>query len=307
MSVFFLQHPRETDLALFAGGESGPFARWRIERHVESCEQCQSLAAAYFRLPDELRELAEVPHIDWNEMAAAIEVGVENDRLASESQRNRGFVPPVAWQAGLAVAGVVIALVIVRGPQLEQSLGDAPKTVSEVGTDEAVDTVTGIVESKTVVAEAPGEPMRQDARGEVPAAAVAPRDALVSDVAAPAPPPPPRTGATAAKVASAEGSVTVGGQTTPSAITAEQRLRENAAASVRSASALAGLSEGAEADARKVHQLLIAALAQGGDAGLEQALSDFRDDPAVEMQRLRRVFEQDGLQAVKLTLDSMDH
>ena len=37
MSAFFLQHPKETDLALFAGGELGPFARWRIERHIETC------------------------------------------------------------------------------------------------------------------------------------------------------------------------------------------------------------------------------------------------------------------------------
>ncbi|MEZ5365563.1 MAG: zf-HC2 domain-containing protein [Bryobacterales bacterium] len=54
MSAFFVQHPKETDLALFAGGELGPFARWRIERHLETCPECKQTVADFFHLSEEL-------------------------------------------------------------------------------------------------------------------------------------------------------------------------------------------------------------------------------------------------------------
>src|SRR5690606_25544702 len=102
MSAFFLGHPKETDLALFAGGEAGPLARWRIERHVESCERCQTLVADFFHLESELSALAELPDVDWNRLAESIEARLADARASGAPAEPRRAVP--AWGLGLAAA-----------------------------------------------------------------------------------------------------------------------------------------------------------------------------------------------------------
>ncbi|MBI1358624.1 MAG: hypothetical protein GC160_30185 [Acidobacteria bacterium] len=109
MSAFFLQHPKETDLALFAGGEAGPFSRWRIERHIESCSSCRQAVSEYFHLSEELQPLAELPDLNWNAMAAGIE-----RRLAAEGREPAPSrrVPAMAWS--LALAAVICGVIVVR-------------------------------------------------------------------------------------------------------------------------------------------------------------------------------------------------
>jgi|GEM_PF-2474621 len=111
MSAFFIGHPKETDLALFAGGELGPLSRWRIERHIEGCAECEALVAEYFHLSEELQPLAEVPDLNWDAMARGIE-----RRLAAEepAEAVRGRVPAMAWAAGLAAAAVISGVVVMR-------------------------------------------------------------------------------------------------------------------------------------------------------------------------------------------------
>lgn len=302
MSALFLQHPRETDLALFAGGESGPFARWRIERHVESCERCRTLAGEYFRLPDQLSELADVPQIDWTEMAARIEAGVENARTVSAPERRRAYVPPLAWQAGLAVAGVAIMLVMVRSPEQYVPVAEevAPAAVGVAPSAESQESVAVAPSTAIAAPDIPVAAKRQAVRVEEAGAEVARTDAaVITDIAAPAAPPPPPT---AAKATSTTNEM-LGGRVAESAGTAEQRLRANATASVIGASVL---DDTGEAAAVRVRQLLRDAWSQGGDTGLENAMSDFRDDPTPEMQRLRQVFEEEGLPAIKQILESTD-
>src|SRR5262249_43648154 len=64
--LLFIGHPKEENLALFAGGELGPLARWRIEQHLEKCSSCQDVVADFFHLHSSVTELAELPQIDWN-------------------------------------------------------------------------------------------------------------------------------------------------------------------------------------------------------------------------------------------------
>lgn len=111
MSAFFIGHPKETDLALFAGGELGPLSRWRIERHIEGCAECEALVAEYFHLSEELQPLAEVPDLNWDAMARGIE-----RRLAVEepAEAVRRRVPAMAWAAGLAAAAVISGVVVMR-------------------------------------------------------------------------------------------------------------------------------------------------------------------------------------------------
>ncbi|MCB1021972.1 MAG: zf-HC2 domain-containing protein [Acidobacteria bacterium] len=118
MSAFFVQHPKETDLALFAGGELGPFARWRIERHLETCPECKQTVADFFHLSEELSPLADIPEVDWSAMARNIEarLAVEGPETASAG----GRVAPWTWQLGAAAACALVAVVALQlRPQAE--------------------------------------------------------------------------------------------------------------------------------------------------------------------------------------------
>ena len=230
MSVLFLKHPKETDLALFAGGESGPFARWRIERHVESCPQCQETAADFFRLPDQLNELADLPGVDWKQMAMSIEAGARADAAAVRPARRSGF-PPLIWRAGLVAATVVVGVVVARygdRPRPEPELIAAAK-IEAPATAAQVEGQQEIVETEPARAEA--------ATAALQSKAVETRQTFVSDIAAPAAPPPPpmalhetvvRRANSAAQPVAAE------------ADSAEVRLRNDAAARVGSILALGG-------------------------------------------------------------------
>jgi hypothetical protein len=116
VSAFFLKHPHERDLALFAGGELGPLSRWRIERHLEGCSDCKQDVAEFFRLKDQISPLGELPEIDWNALAESIET-----RTAAEAVQPARAPDPrsplLGWQLGLAGA-CALALAVWFGNSL---------------------------------------------------------------------------------------------------------------------------------------------------------------------------------------------
>ena len=101
----WLRHPREADLALFAGGELGPVARWRIEGHVNGCDDCRQAVCEFFELRSKVMDLAEMPQLDWAELAAGIHRRVEQTRI---EPRVRPVWRP-AWSAALALLALVAA------------------------------------------------------------------------------------------------------------------------------------------------------------------------------------------------------
>lgn len=112
MSLFFIGHPSEQDLALFAGGELGPLSRWRIERHLETCSRCEKDVADFFHLRDEMSPLADLPEVDWTRMAREVEA-----RVATEAPAPAAPSRSWGWQLGLAAAcAAAIVAVAVRSP-----------------------------------------------------------------------------------------------------------------------------------------------------------------------------------------------
>ena len=114
MSFFFLHHPTEADLALFAGGEAGPLARWRIERHLDRCGSCRDVVADFFHLQSDMGELAEVPQLDWNALARQIKAAAaqaESPAVATSPAEadaaESWFGRPAAWGVGLASATAI--------------------------------------------------------------------------------------------------------------------------------------------------------------------------------------------------------
>ena len=112
MSVLFLHHPKETDLALFAGGELGPLARWRIERHVQTCAECEDAVADFFHLQGDVSELAELPPIDWAALSLSVREAVAEAHGKPEPARGRLWQRPLVWQAGLVSAVLFCTIVV---------------------------------------------------------------------------------------------------------------------------------------------------------------------------------------------------
>jgi hypothetical protein len=130
MSLLFIGHPKETDLALFAGGELGPLARWRIERHLQQCNGCQDAVADFFHLQSEVSALAETPAVDWKALAHNIAVRVQVETPAVEDRAAGWLAHPRIWQLGLATATLLCTIVVVRqlptpGESAKQSVSPA--------------------------------------------------------------------------------------------------------------------------------------------------------------------------------------
>ena len=156
MSLLFVGHPKETDLALFAGGELGPLARWRIERHLQGCEWCRGTVADFFHLQGDLAELAELPSLDWDGMARQIRERLEEPGAVAEPVVTEAAPPPEpqrpvrprVWRLGFAMAAVTSVAVVVY--QIPTSPGPAtaePVELSQVMPDRSSPELNGLQSS----------------------------------------------------------------------------------------------------------------------------------------------------------------
>jgi len=91
------RHPSESLLALFAGGELGRFGKWRVERHIEGCADCQRDVAEFSALRSEVAAASDMPEVDWNrlavEMKANIRLGLEAGACIEKRPVRMSFSP----------------------------------------------------------------------------------------------------------------------------------------------------------------------------------------------------------------------
>jgi len=123
-----MRHPNQATLALHAGGDLGAFARWRTQRHLTGCGQCRDEIAAYRRVRNVLPDLAEIPEIQWNRLAAEMKANIRLGLAAGECVRNSSAEPGRAFsgfRAAVALAG--IAALLVFGITLERPAPVAPE------------------------------------------------------------------------------------------------------------------------------------------------------------------------------------
>ena len=119
-----MKHPNQATLALHAGGDLGFFARWLTERHLARCPQCREELAAFEGVRDALPELAEIPDIQWNRMAAEMRANIRLGLAAGEcvrpAERTLG-AGRVFTGLRAAVAMASIAAVVATGVMLQNS------------------------------------------------------------------------------------------------------------------------------------------------------------------------------------------
>jgi anti-sigma factor RsiW len=125
-----MKHPNQATLALHAGGDLGPFARWRTSRHLARCESCREEVAAFDEVRQSLPGLAEIPDLPWNRLAAEIKANVRLGLAAGECVRSAD--PPLRESAlftgGRAIVAFACAIVlVVTGMVLERPVPTAAR------------------------------------------------------------------------------------------------------------------------------------------------------------------------------------
>lgn len=112
-----MRHPNLATLALYAGGELGWFGRWRTERHVAGCEGCRTELKGFERTRRILPDLAEMPDVPWNRLAAEMKANIRLGLEAGECVRGgsgrwqREIPRPKGLRAAVALASVTALLV----------------------------------------------------------------------------------------------------------------------------------------------------------------------------------------------------
>ncbi|MBZ5729149.1 MAG: hypothetical protein LAP87_29760 [Acidobacteriia bacterium] len=111
-----MKHPNQATLALHAGGDLGFVARWSTERHLAKCGRCRKEVAAFGGMREILPELAEIPEIPWNRLAAEMKANIRLGLSAGECVRSEEW--PLrdsrlftGGRALVAFASVVVLLV----------------------------------------------------------------------------------------------------------------------------------------------------------------------------------------------------
>ena len=120
-----MKHPGEYNLALLAGGEAGAFHRFRLDRHVRNCEDCQEKVAEFQALR---KHLAETEFLDlnsnavnWNslaaEMRANIHVGLEAGACVRDTHISKSWIGWMGkhWSPQFAVAFASLVVLVGAG------------------------------------------------------------------------------------------------------------------------------------------------------------------------------------------------
>jgi len=82
-----MTHPNQATLALHAGGDLGLWARWNTQRHLSKCDLCRDEVAAFAGVCEILPELAEIPEVPWNRLAAEMRANIRLGLAAGECVR----------------------------------------------------------------------------------------------------------------------------------------------------------------------------------------------------------------------------
>jgi hypothetical protein len=123
-----MKHPNQAALALHAGGDAGPLARWKMERHLSRCGQCREEVEAYAAVREALPAMAPVPDVQWGRLAAEMRANINLGLAAGECVRaEEPQAPrnPLFARGRMAVAFASIVALVATGLLLEHAPGPA--------------------------------------------------------------------------------------------------------------------------------------------------------------------------------------
>jgi hypothetical protein len=119
-----MKHPDQATLALQAGADLGFFARWKVERHLAVCDRCRDEVDAFSALREVSGELAEIPEVPWNRLAAEMKANIRLGLAAGECVRagelplreTRLFTGARALVAVASIAALMVTGIILERP-----------------------------------------------------------------------------------------------------------------------------------------------------------------------------------------------
>jgi hypothetical protein len=107
-----MNHPGENDLALLAGGDAGRIQRFRLDRHVRACADCQGKIAEYRELRSGLADL-ELSDLNWNFLAAEMRANIRLGLEAGACVRTTQVL--MRWNPRMGIAFASLALLVGSG------------------------------------------------------------------------------------------------------------------------------------------------------------------------------------------------
>src|SRR5580658_7038084 len=113
-----MNHPRENDLALLAGGEAGRIRQFFLDRHVQTCADCQEKIAEYRDLRARLADV-ELPDLNWNFLAADMRANIRLGLEAGACVRSTHVFK--RWNLRPAIALASLLLLVVAGEFLRDA------------------------------------------------------------------------------------------------------------------------------------------------------------------------------------------
>jgi len=132
------KHPSETTLALDAGGDLGPVARWRCARHLKRCPACREEVAAYRRTRRMVVDLSAMPEVPWSRLAAEMQANIRLGLEAGEcvgGERAETEAVGRFWGLRAALAMASLAVVVAAGLILQRPPAARNQTVLEATAD----------------------------------------------------------------------------------------------------------------------------------------------------------------------------
>jgi hypothetical protein len=118
-----MKHPKEADLALFAGRDLHFVSEWRVGRHVSQCAECRETVDAFASLRSETAALGELPaEIAWNRLASEMKANIRLGLAAGECVSGPAELGARAGFSGLhtLIAYAAVIMLVVAGVWLQR-------------------------------------------------------------------------------------------------------------------------------------------------------------------------------------------
>ena len=147
-----MRHPNEATLALHTGGDLGPIARWRTERHLARCERCRDQVAGFERLRQVLPDLSQTPELHWNRLAAEMKANIRLGLSAGECVRDNQPVPLremrifTGLRAAVALTGIAALLftgVLLQRPVAPVAIASSDTVIQASSSGHGIEVSTG--------------------------------------------------------------------------------------------------------------------------------------------------------------------
>ena len=107
-----MRHPKEAELALYAGGEARLWERLQVSRHVRSCVQCAGLVREFRAVREWVRGEGELPaEVDWVRLAAEMKANIRVGLAAGQCVEPSPEPAVLPWWRPALVLPVLLMMV----------------------------------------------------------------------------------------------------------------------------------------------------------------------------------------------------